>query len=101
VFVGEGGNEKNCAVKNWPAKEKTGINNVRKTTLVNSENVLLPPLPIKFRCMNCVKVLNKGGKGFLYLHTKFPNLSDIKVKQGIFVSPQIRKVCLMRISKGN
>jgi hypothetical protein len=90
-------------VKDWPAKGTTvpGINNVWKNTLVNSEKALLPPLPIKFRCMNCVKVLNRSGKCFLYLHTKFPNLRDIKVKQGIFISPQIRKVCLMRISKGN
>src|SRR5207245_7664228 len=29
---------------------------------------------------------------FRYLRSKFPELSDAKVKEGVFISPQIRKV---------
>jgi hypothetical protein len=70
--------------------------------LVNSKKVLLPPLHIKLGLVKkSVKVFDKSGKGFLYLRNKFPNLTDFKVKEGIFVGPQIRNLCFIRISKGN
>ena len=47
--------------------------------------VLLPPLHIKLGLMkNFVKAL--------HLSTLFPGLSAAKLKEGIFVGPQIRKV---------
>lgn len=39
---------------------------------------------------NFVKAMNKEGDGFLYLKTVFSKLSDAKLKEGIFVGPQIR-----------
>lgn len=39
-----------------------------------------------------MKALDKSGEHFLYLCSKFPNLSDAKVKQSISVGPQIREV---------
>ena len=36
--------------------------------------------------------MNESGECFLYLYSKFPYLSDTKVKQSIFVGPQIREV---------
>jgi hypothetical protein len=100
--MGQGGNQKTSHCEGLASQRKDcPWKKVRKTTFY-PEKILLSPLPIKFGCMNCVKVLNKNSRGFLYLHTKFPNLGDIKkVKQGISVGPQIRTVCLMRISKGN
>ena len=41
---------------------------------------------------NFVKALDKDGKAFQYLCTKFPKISDAIVKEGIFVGPQIREV---------
>jgi hypothetical protein len=42
---------------------------------------------------NCVKALGQSGKAFLYLRSKFPDLSeDIVIKQMIFVSLKTRKV---------
>jgi hypothetical protein len=38
---------------------------------------------------HAMKALHKSGKCFLYLRSKFQNLS---VKEGIFVRPQIRKL---------
>jgi hypothetical protein len=42
---------------------------------------------------NFVKAMDKNGDGFLFLKLKFPKLNDAKIKEGIFVGPQIRKLC--------
>jgi hypothetical protein len=34
--------------------------------------------------------MDKEGEGFAYLKQKFPQVSDAKIKEGIFVGPQIR-----------
>ena len=39
-----------------------------------------------------VKFLNKEGTCFKYIQEKLPNLSAEKVKEGVFVGPQIRKL---------
>ena len=55
--------------------------------------VLLPPLHIKLGLMkNFVKALHKNGATFQHLSTVFPGLSTAKLKEGIFVRPQIREV---------
>ena len=38
---------------------------------------------------NFVKGMKKEGRAFRYLRNKFPNINDAKVKEGIFVGPQI------------
>ncbi|KRY46233.1 hypothetical protein T03_5847 [Trichinella britovi] len=60
---------------------------------VNPEKVLLPPLHIKLGIMKqFVKALDKNGTCFQYLCTQFPLLSDAKLKEGIFVGPDIQKL---------
>ena len=39
-----------------------------------------------------VKALNKEDAWFKYIQEKFPNLSAEKVKEGVFVGPQIGKL---------
>ena len=39
-----------------------------------------------------VKALHKNGAAFQHLSTVFPDLSAAKLKEGIFVGPQIREV---------
>ena len=52
--------------------------------------MLLSPLHIKLGLMkNFVKVLHKNGSAFQHLSTVFPVLSAAKLKEGIFVGPQI------------
>ena len=34
----------------------------------------------------------KTGHGFEYFRNKFPNKSDAKIKEGIFIGPQIREL---------
>ena len=55
--------------------------------------VHLPPLHIKLGLMkNFVKALHKNGAAFQHLSTVFSGLSAAKLKEGIFVGPQIREV---------
>lgn len=39
-----------------------------------------------------MKALNKDGPAFKYLRSKFPRISDAKIKEGIFIGPQIREI---------
>jgi len=36
--------------------------------------------------------MDKTGRGFEYVRNKFPNASDAKIKEGIFIGPQIREL---------
>lgn len=81
--------------KDWPKRESftPGQKNVLYEPLVDSNNVFLPPLHIKLGLIkNLVKAMDKDGEGFAYLKQKFPKLSDAKIKEGIFVGPQIREL---------
>ena len=42
--------------------------------------------------MKWLKALDKNGACFRYLCSKFPHVSDAKLKEGIFVGPDIRKL---------
>jgi len=35
--------------------------------------------------------MDKTGRGFQHVRNKFPNVSDAKIKDGIFIGPQIRE----------
>ncbi|GFO50462.1 hypothetical protein PoB_007696700 [Plakobranchus ocellatus] len=77
----------------WPVREHflPGEKSISHEPLVLPEKIILPPLHIKLGLMkNFVKALNKDGQAFLYLRQKFPTLSDAKVKEGIFIGPQIK-----------
>jgi len=41
---------------------------------------------------NFVKCMDKTGRGFECVRNKFPNVSDAKIKEGIFIWPQIREL---------
>ena len=52
----------------------------------------MPTLHIKLGFMkNSVKGMDKTGHGFKYMRNKFPNVSDAKIKESIFIGPQIRE----------
>jgi len=38
---------------------------------------------------NFVNSIDKTGRGFEYVRNKFPNMSDAKFKEVIFIGPQI------------
>ena len=55
------------------------------------KKILLPPLHIKLGLMKqFIKALSKDGDCFKYLTKKFPHLSEAKLKEGLFLSSDIR-----------
>ena len=80
--------------KDWGSRNTfvPGENSLKENPLVDMNKVLLPPLHIKLGLMkNFVKALHKNGAAFQHL-SLFPGLSAAKLKEGIFVGPQIREV---------
>jgi len=58
-----------------------------------SEKIFLLPLHKNLGLMkNFVKGMDKTGRKFEYLMNKFPGVSDAKIKEGIFIGPQIREL---------
>ena len=82
--------------KEWPKRNSYApeVKNIQHIPLVNPNKVLMPPLHIKLGLMkNFVKAMAKqNSNGFEFLCKKFSKLSLAKLKKGIFVGPQIRKV---------
>lgn len=79
--------------KHWPLRDsfKPGSHNIINQSLVDPEKILLPPLHIKLGLMKqFVKALDKDGQCYKYISLKFPNVSDAKLKEGVFDGPQIR-----------
>ena len=80
--------------KDWVSRSTfvPGEHSLKENSLVDMNKVLLP-LHIKLGLMkNFVKALHKNGAAFQHLSTVFPGLSAAKLKEGIFVRPQIREV---------
>ena len=70
-----------------------GEHRLKENPLVNMNKVLLPSLHIDLGLMkNSVKALHKNGAAFQHLCIVFPGISAAKLKEGIFVGPQIRDV---------
>ena len=77
--------------KLWP--KRTSLKNVVSPPLVLPEKIYLPSSHIKLCVMkNFVKGMDKTGRGFEYVRNQFPNVSDAKIKEGIFIGPQIREM---------
>ncbi|GBN15151.1 hypothetical protein AVEN_73620-1 [Araneus ventricosus] len=84
--------KKHYIKKVWPKRQFLipGVKNAENEPLVASEKILLPPVHIKLGLMkNFVKAMDCGRSGFQYLSLKFPKVSEAKIKEGIFVGPQI------------
>jgi len=81
--------------KDWPARKslEPGTMNVENQPLVEPSKILLPSIHFKLCLMkNFVKVMNQAEAAFIYLREKFPRLSEAKLKEGIFIGPQIRGI---------
>jgi hypothetical protein len=81
--------------KHWTPRTslERGSRNTLRKSLVDSKKILLPPLHIKLGTMKqFVKSLPKTGNYFKYLCKRFPHLSEAKLKEGVFVGPDKRKL---------
>ena len=82
-------------MRNWPQRTEfsVGRHNVKWEPLVDPQKVLMPPLHIKLGLMKqFVTGLDKESSAFKYLQDFFPKLSEAKVKAGVFIGPQIKKI---------
>jgi len=67
--------------------------NVENQQLVQPSKILLSFMDLKIGLTkNCVKPMNQKEAAFTYLWEKFPRLSVAKLKEGIFIGPQIRDI---------
>jgi len=70
-------------------KEEYATPSTRRMT----QNPATPPLHIRLGLMkNFVKAMDQTGSAFKYLVEKFPRLCEAKIKEWVFVDPQIRKL---------
>jgi TRAP-type uncharacterized transport system substrate-binding protein len=64
--------------------------NVENQPLVDTSKILLPSIHLNDGLMkNVVKTMNQEEAAFTDLREKFPKLSEAKLKEGIFIGPQI------------
>jgi len=84
--------------KQWPKRDEAipGRYNVKHVPLVESHRVYLPPLHIKLGLIkNFVKAMDRHGNAFQHLRNKFGlDKSEAKLKEGVFVGPEIRELML-------
>ena len=81
----------------WPERQyqNIGENNIVREPLVKKENVTLPSLHLQFGLMkNFIKALDSSALSVKYLQEKFPKVSQAKIKEGVFIGPQIRQIIL-------
>ena len=79
----------------WPSRYSVTPRsyNVIHEPLVKKEKIILPPLHIKLGLMEqFAKALQHHKPCFRYLKAKYPKISDAKIKEGIFIGPQIRQL---------
>ena len=87
--------EQHYLIKNWPACQDftPGSHNVLNSSLIERSKILLPPLHIKLGlAKQFVKALKPTSCAFRHITQMFPSISEAKVKGGIFVGPQIRRM---------
>ena len=80
--------------EDWPSREHSvvGMYNISNPPLVSANKILLPPLHIKLGLFKqFVKSLTSlPAKEFLA--KLFPKMTDAKLKEGVFVGPQLRRL---------
>ena len=82
-------------VKIWPPREDLtpGFHNVLNSPFMERSKVLLPPLHIKLgQAKQFVESLKPTSRVFRHIRQMFPSISEAKVKGGIFVGSQIRRM---------
>ena len=74
---------------------EAGQHNDINVPLIPANKIILPFLHIKLGLFKkFVKALDKESEVFNLLRTCFPRLSIAKIKEGVFVGPEMRKLML-------
>lgn len=83
------------AKRKWPPRTgyEVGAHNVKQEPLVEPTKILMPPLHIKLGLIKqFVKQLNPESEALKHIQELFPKLSEAKVKAGVFVGPQVKRL---------
>jgi len=82
--------------RDWPQRKslKVGEKTVQQTPSTGrmAQNLATAPAHQTRSDDSFVKAMDRTGSTFKYLAEKFPRLSEAKIKEGVFVGPQIRKL---------
>jgi hypothetical protein len=81
--------------RDWPERKllKVGEKNVQHPAKAEWFKILLRPINIRLGLIkNVVQAMGRTGTVFKYLAEKFPRFSESKIKEVVFVGPQIRKL---------
>jgi hypothetical protein len=82
--------------KLWPKQTSLapGEKNVISPPFILPEKIYLPPLHIKLDLIKIfVNRMDTTGHRFEYMRNKFPNVSDAKIKEGVFIGPRSGNSC--------
>ena len=80
--------------RNWPPRSSynIGAHDVKQTPLMEPKKVLLPHFHIKLGLIKqFVKKLNQECDAFKHIQELLPKLSEAKIKNGVFVGPQVKR----------
>ena len=94
--------EQHYLVKNRPARKdlRPSSHNVLNSSLIEKSKILLPLLHIKHGlAKQFIKALKPTSRAFRHIRQMFPSISEVKVKGGIFVEPQIRMLAFEELEK--
>ncbi len=77
--------------KDWPPRQslQPGMKMFNIYISLNQINFVTAAAHKTGTYENFVKAMDKSGQGFKYLRSKFPLLRDAKIKEGVFIGPQI------------
>jgi hypothetical protein len=82
--------------RDWPLRKNWTLNEcgVQSRALIPVDKVLIPPLHIKLGIMKqfISKLAKNESPAFNYIRKKFSKVSEAKLRNGVFVGPQIRKL---------
>jgi hypothetical protein len=71
----------------------SGQKNGARLALGDKSTIYWPVLYVKLGLIKmCVKVMGKESEEFDCLRQKFPKLSEAKMKDGIFIGPQVKQL---------
>lgn len=88
-------NDKHYCIQTYTSRQylEPGDKNVVNRPLVASADILLQPLHIKLQLIKCfAKVLNWEVKTFVFIRNFFFSISDAKIKESVFVDPDVREI---------
>lgn len=88
--------EQHYVKKDWPLRQELtpGSMNILQESLIPSHKVILPPLHIKLGLFKqLIKAMRVSeSDAFMYIFEKFPNISEMKINEGVFDGSQIREL---------